>query len=38
MASSESEAKSESDVTPAGGETLDFDGDTSNGKGFMLFS
>ena len=38
MASSESKAKPESDVTPAGEVTLDFDDDTSKGEGFMLFS
>ena len=38
MASSESKAKPESDVIPAGEETLDFDDDTSKGEGFMLFS
>ena len=32
MASSESKAKSESDVTPAGEETLHFDDNTSKGK------
>ena len=32
MASSEKEAKCESDVTPAGEETLDFDDDTSKGR------
>ena len=32
MASSESEAKRESDVTPGSGETLDFDDDTSKGE------
>ena len=32
MASSESKAKPESDVTPPGEETLDFDGDTSKGE------
>ena len=32
MASSESKAKTESDVTPAGEETLDFDDDTSKGE------
>ena len=32
MASSENKAKSESDVTPAGEETLDFDDDTSKGE------
>ena len=33
MASSESKAKTASDVTPAGEETLDFDDDTSKGEG-----
>ena len=32
MAISESKAKPESDVTPAGEETLDFDDDTSKGE------
>ena len=32
MASSESKAKAESDVTPANEETLGFDDDTSKGK------
>ena len=32
MASSKSEAKLESDVTPAGEETLDFDDETSKGE------
>ena len=32
MASSESKAKSEIDVTPASEETLDFDDDTSKGE------
>ena len=32
MVSSESKAKSESDVIPAGEETLDFDDDTSKGE------
>ena len=32
MASSESKAKTESDVTTAGEETLDFDDDTSRGE------
>ena len=32
MASSKSEAIPESDVTPAGEETLDFDDDTSKGE------
>ena len=32
MASSESKPKPESDVTPAGEETLDFDDDTSKGE------
>ena len=33
MASSESKAKTESDVTPAGEETWHFDDDTSKGEG-----
>ena len=32
MASSESKGKTESDVTPASEETLDFDNDTSKGE------
>ena len=32
MANSESKAKTKSDVTPAGEETLDFDDDTSKGE------
>ena len=32
MASSESKAKPESDITSAGEETLDFDDDTSKGE------
>ena len=32
MASSENKAKTESDVTTAGEETLDFDDDTSKGE------
>ena len=37
MASSESKAKPESDVTPAGEETLDFDDDTSKGQNSCYF-
>ena len=32
MANSESKAKIESDITPAGEKTLDFDDDTSKGE------
>ena len=38
MATIDSEAKSEGDVTTAGEETLEFDDDTSKGEDFMLFS
>ena len=37
MASSESKAIPESDVTPASEETLDFDDDTSKGEGRCYF-
>ena len=37
MASSKSKAIPESDVTPAGEETLDFDDDTSKGEASCYF-